>query len=109
MAKFSGPVGYGESVEYPPESGKWVDDITEITYFGDAVRTLRRLKNGVGLNDDIVVQNQVSIVADEHAMNNFSKIKYARWMGVNWVVTSVEVQHPRLILNLGEVYNGPTP
>lgn len=109
MAKFSGAVGYVESVENPPLSGVWVDEPTEITYFGEVDRVTRRLQSGIGLNDDIVVQNQVSIVADENAMTNFSKIKYARWMGVNWIVTSVQVQHPRLILTLGEVYNGPTP
>jgi hypothetical protein len=29
-------------------------------------------------------------------------------MGVRWTVQDVTVEHPRLILRLGEVYNGPT-
>jgi hypothetical protein len=109
MAKFYGEVGYGDSVENPAGSGVWVDVITETFYFGDVSRKTRRLQNGMGLNDDIVVQNVVSIVADENAIRNFMKIKYVRWSEVNWTVTSVEVQSPRLVLSLGEVYNGPTP
>ena len=48
-------------------------------------------------------------MADSYAEENFFAIKYVRWMGARWVVTNVEVRRPRLILNLGEVYNGPTP
>ena len=60
------------------------------------------------LNNDISVGNSISIIADQHAIEHFFKIKYVRWAGVLWTVTSVEVQSPRLILSLGSVYNGPT-
>jgi hypothetical protein len=109
MARFRGEVGYGDSVETPAESGVWVDQITEASYFGDVVRNSRRLEDGVGLNDDIVVGNSISIVADEYAIKHFALIKYVRWAGTLWTVTSVEVRSPRLILSLGSVYNGPTP
>jgi hypothetical protein len=35
-------------------------------------------------------------------------IRYVEWMGELWTVANVETQRPRLILTLGEVYNGPT-
>lgn len=108
MARFRGEVGYGETVESPPNSGIWVHQITEVTYTGDVVRNTRRLEEGEHLNDDISVQNSISIVADEKAINHFFKIKYVRWAGSLWTVTSVEVRRPRLILSLGSVYNGPT-
>lgn len=108
MARFFGAVGYGEAVEDPEGSGVWVDQITEIEYQGDVVRSSRNLQEGTGLNDDITVSNSISIVADQHAADHFTKIKYVRWAGIPWTVTSVEVRSPRLILNLGEVYNGPT-
>jgi len=57
---------------------------------------------------DISVSNSISILADEYAIKHFFKIKYVRWEGVPWSVTSVEVRAPRLILSLGSVYNGPT-
>lgn len=108
MARFYGEIGYGETVESPVGSGVYVDQITKVNYYGDVIRNSRRLDEGEGLNNDISVVNQISIVADEYAVNNFLKIKYIVWMGNKWTVTSVEVRRPRLILSLGKVYNGPT-
>ena len=108
MARFYGEIGYGESVEDPIDSGIWVDRIVEYPYFGDVVRNIRRLEDGQGLNNDLSVGNSISIVADERANAHFHSIRYIRWAGALWTVTSVEVRAPRLILSLGEVYNGPT-
>lgn len=109
MNRFFGEVGYGEAVETPPESGVWVDTITERSYYGDILKIDRNLGSDEKINEDITVSNRISIVADQHANENFLKIKYVRWSGVLWTVTSVEVKAPRLILSLGRVYNGPTP
>lgn len=110
MARFYGEVGYAtESVETPENSGIWIDKITEHPYTGDVVRNTRQLENNDKLNDDIVVSNSISIVADQYAIDHFFNIKYVRWAGVLWTVTAVEVRSPRLILSLGSVYNGPTP
>lgn len=108
MARFFGAVGYGTSVEDPADSGIWVDQITEIEYFGDVVRNRKELQDTENLNSDIRVNNSISIVADEYAIAHFFNIKYVRWAGVTWTVTDVVVQHPRLILSIGSVYNGPT-
>lgn len=105
--RFFGAVGYGESAETPPASGVWVDVMTERSYRGDVVRNTRRLEDGSGLNNNIRVNNSISIIADDHAVKHFFQIKYVVWESVYWTVESVEVRSPRLILNLGEVYNGP--
>lgn len=109
MTRFHGEVGYGESVETPPESGVWVDEITEFVYMGDVRRNTRSMDQGSNLSEDISVNNLISIVADDHAMEHFFNIRYVKWEGVRWTVSQVEVQSPRLILTLGSVYNGPTP
>ncbi len=108
MARFFGKVGYGDSVETPPDSGIWVDTITEFDYQGDVIRNTRSLEEKESVNADITVGNRISVVADEYAFEHFFNIKYVRWAGAPWIVTSVEVQSPRLILSLGSVYNGPT-
>lgn len=108
MARFYGEVGYGEPVENPPGSGVYEDAMTKANYTGDVIRNTRKLEAGESLNDDITVGNSISIVADDYAIEHFFKIKYVRWSGVLWSVTSVEVKAPRLILSLGSVYNGPT-
>lgn len=108
MPKFFGKVGYGESVEKPEGSGIWVDDIREISYYGDVVRDTRNISPSESVNDDLTVGNSISIVADAFAFEHFFKMKYVEWSGVLWKVSEVEVQRPRLILRLGGVYNGPT-
>jgi hypothetical protein len=105
MAKFSGTIGYAQSVETAP--GVWTDQVSERRYFGDVIRESRQNTNSGNLNDNIVVNNRVSVVADDFANENFSTMKYIVWYGVYWEITSVEVQRPRLILSLGGVYNGP--
>lgn len=105
--RFFGVVGYGESVETAP--GVWTDQIVEREYYGDVIRNARDLQEGVSVNDDIVVGNRISILADQYATQYFAKIKYVAWAGNLWKVSSVEVQSPRLILSIGSVYDGPTP
>ena len=107
MARFFGKVGYGESVETTP--GVWVDNIVEYSYYGDVVRNSRELRQGQYLNDDLSVQNSISIVADAYANEHFFAIRYVEWAGALWTIDSVEVLIPRLLLRLGKVYNGPTP
>lgn len=105
MAKFYGRVGYGETQETAP--GVWSDVITERKYFGDVVRNTRELREGESLNNDISVNNSISIVADGYANEHLFAMKYVEWAGTLWIVSSVEVRSPRLLLRLGGVYNGP--
>jgi hypothetical protein len=107
MARFFGRVGYGLSAETNP--GVWVDQIVEYSYYGDVIRNSRYLREGESVNSDLIVENSISIVADAYANEHFFAIRYVEWAGVLWTVTSVEVQSPRLLLRLGEVYNGPSP
>ena len=106
MAKFHGRIGFGESVEGSP--GVFADSIVEHSYFGDIVQNRRILRQGENLNKDFSVGNSISIVANDYARVNFFAIRYVEWAGELWTVTDVTVQLPRLILQLGEVYNGPT-
>lgn len=104
MAKWYGVIGYAETVETTP--GVWKEQITKRNYYGDLTRNTRRLQTADKLNDDINISNELSIVADPYAMNNFHSMRYAEFMGTAWKITNVEVQYPRLILSLGGVWNG---
>lgn len=106
--RFYGEIGYGETVETPSGSGVYVDSIVEYLYYGDVTRNTRRLQEGDYLNNDLTVNNSISVVADAYANEHFFAIRYIKWAGTLWTVSDVEVQSPRLILRLGEVYNGPT-
>lgn len=107
MARFHGRVGFGQQAETTP--GVWTDVITEHLYYGDVVSNSRGLREGENLNQDLSVGNSISIVANAYANGHIFAIRYVEWAGELWTVVNVEVQPPRLILRLGEVYNGPTP
>lgn len=103
-AKYYGKIGYNESVETTP--GVWEEKITERSYYGDLIKNSRRLQSTDKVNDDINISNEISIVADPYATNNFHSMRYAEFMGTKWKIINVEVQYPRLILSLGGLYNG---
>lgn len=106
MAKFFGPIGYTETKETSP--GVWTEIIKERNYYGDVVKNMSRIRDTEHLNDSVSIDNQLSIVADEFAYNNLYTIRYVKWMGVLWKISSIQVQRPRLLLSIGGVYNGPT-
>jgi hypothetical protein len=103
MAKWHGAIGYAEMVETVP--GVWKEQIVERLYFGELVRNTRRLQASDQLNDNINVANEISIVSDPFAFENFHSMRYVEFMGAKWKVSNVEVQYPRLILTVGGVYN----
>ena len=104
MAKFYGNVGYSITKETSP--GVWKPSIVERMYSGDLVRnTTRKLESSGGVNDNITISNDISIVADPFAIENFRSIAYVEFMGTKWKISSVEVQYPRLLLSLGGVCN----
>lgn len=107
MAKFYGPIGYGITSETSP--GVWTDSIVERNYKGDVLQNYRKVSPGESINDNIDVSNRLSIISDPFAMQHFHTIKYVKWMGAAWKVTTVDAsQRPRLILTIGGVYNGET-
>lgn len=105
MAKFYGPIGYAETIEKSP--GVFKDEITVRNYSGDLLSNTSRWSNSSETtNDDLNINNRVSILADPYAYQNFHSMKYVEFMGTKWKIISVEVQYPRLILSIGGVYNG---
>ena len=99
-------MGYGIPTKTAP--GVWSDSITERVYTGDFLDIMATNSESDKVNNDIRLQQQISVVADAFALENFTRIRYVSWMGVNWAVASVKVQRPRLILRLGGVYHGPS-
>lgn len=109
MAKWFGAIGFTETIEDPPGSDVWVPQVYERNYYGDVLRNIRKNRISSGVNDDIDISNQLSIISDTHAMEHMQEMTYITWMGARWKIVSVEIQFPRLILELGGVWNGPTP
>lgn len=109
--KYYGSVGYmvtEEKVVDGESTGVFVEQIVEREYYGDVLKNTSGWQNGEHLNDDLKVNVRISIVADPFAYNHFSEIRYVNWMCQKWKVKSVEPAYPRLILEVGGVYNEQT-
>lgn len=110
MAKFYGVIGYVETIETEP--GLWEEQVTERPYYGDLIRNFGKHEPSGGVNDNVNIANEISIVADPYAVEHFFAIRYVKpqfpALGGVWKVGTIEVVYPRLILTIGGLYNGDT-
>ncbi len=109
MAKIHGIIGYSvDNLSSETSPGVWTEQITEREFYGELIRRSYRFQTPSDhVNDDITMENQISIVADTFAKNHINCMRYICYLGVKWKISNVEIQFPRLILTLGGVYNGP--
>lgn len=106
MAKYYGKIGYEIVKEVEPSV--YLPIIEERAYQGDVLEIRSRRSNGEGINDNLTISNKISILADPWAYQHFPQIAYVTWHGVKWKVSDISVEYPRLVLSIGEVYNGST-
>lgn len=104
--KFSGIVGFWQGdVETKP--GVWKPQILERLYKGDIQRNYRKFQTvSEQQNENLTLSNQITILSDIFARENWNSIRYVIWNGVKWTVSTVEVGFPRLTLEIGGKYNG---
>lgn len=107
MAKFYGSIGYALLKETRP--GVWTDSIIEKKYRGDVVLDQRRWQSAEKLNDDLNLDNSISIVADKYAYQNLGHMKYIVWDNIAWKIQSININRPRIVIQIGGVYNGERP
>lgn len=103
MAKFHGKVGFTTTEETSP--GVYEEVATERTYKGDLTRMNGSHIASEGLNPNVRINHTLSIMADKYALSHISDVRYVEWLGKHWKVTSFEVNRPRIVLYLGELYN----
>ena len=103
MAKYSGKIGFAIPMETEP--GIWEEQIIECSYYGDLIKNTSRYQTSGGVNDNIVISNNISIIADPYASENFQHMRYATFMGTKWKITNADVMYPRINLTLGGIYN----
>ena len=104
MPKFHGKIGYVIPTETSP--GVWEEVIVEREYFGDVVKNTRGLQSANQVNDNVIISNEISIVADPFANENFHAILYVEFMDSKWKVSNITVSYPRLVMAVGGLYNG---
>lgn len=104
--KFHGVVGFWiDDVETSP--GVWSRKIEEKKYTGDIYRNTRKFQQQSNAqNDDLSVNMQISVLSDLYLRENFNSIRYVIWNDVKLSVRNVEIGYPRIVLDVGGVYNG---
>lgn len=103
MAKFSGKIGYISTVETEP--GVWEETVIEKQYYGDLVKNTSRFTVSDSTNDNITINNSISIVADQYACYNYMHMRYVVFMNSKWKISNAELAYPRIILTLGGQYH----
>lgn len=106
--KFSGIIGFWEG-DVEVKKGVYKSKIVERKYVGDVQNYYKRFQGSEYQNDDFIISNRISILADIYAQENFMSIKYIVWKGKALKVKTVEIKYPRIILDIGGVYNGERP
>lgn len=107
MAKYYGEIGYVETVD--DGYGVWKETVVaKRMYAGDVLSNIRKYHEANQVNENLNINNKLSIVADPYAYDHFHIMRFVKWYGAYWKITNVEVQYPRLILTIGGVYAGPT-
>lgn len=103
--KFIGKIVFAYYAEDESEPGIYEEQYVEKSYRGDVLRKTVRSNNANTINNNVTTSTRLSILADQFALTHFGSIRYAEYMGQKWTVDSVEVQLPRLILELGSLYH----
>ena len=109
MAKFCGKIGISQTVE--TRVGIYEEQVREHPVYGDLLKSpvIKNVETS-NLNDDIRINNEISILADSYIVENASAIKFIRLSSspdsTKWKVASVTLDYPRMTLIVGGVYNG---
>lgn len=107
MARFYGAIGFSVTEETRP--GIFEEIYKERFYKGDVIRHNTSWNPSEHLNDNLTINNDISIVSDSFANSHFGVMRYVRWMKQVFEITSatLDVDRHRITLSLGGVFNVP--
>lgn len=106
MAKWSGLIGYVLTEEI--ERGVWSDAApTERLHYGDLISNkTRQQQSSDSTNSNIIYNDSISIIGNSFAMSHYPSMKYVIIDNCKWKVTDVRTERPRIIIQIGGIYNG---
>lgn len=107
-SRWSGRIGFVYTEETPEGSGKWKQRIEIKPFHGDVNRSIRRWQTAEKVNDDISLNNEISVTMTPYLEKNFYAVRFISFMGTWWKVNTVTMDYPRFTLEIGGVYNGDT-
>lgn len=106
--RYFGKFGYSTGrVETDP--GVWDDVITEVERIGEVVQRTEAFDVAGSVLPRYRTTTSISVLSDGPAMEDYTNLRYVQHKGQNWTIGSIVEEYPRLIIYIGEVYDGPTP
>ena len=107
--KWSGKIGFyvdEEVIKNGIGTGIWKPQIVERSYTGNIVRDYRSQENtNDKVNEDVNISNNISVILDRYLDSHICDIKYITFKGVKWKVKGFTINHPRIDISIGGVYN----
>lgn len=100
--KWFGEIGY--FVESENEGGVVTNSYQKQEYYGDIIKNYKTNTSENAVNENFEINNRISVVADPYLISHFHKIAWISFMDAKFKVRSVELQYPRLIVDLGGVF-----
>ena len=100
--RFHGIIGFVKDEETDP--GVWEAVTYERLYHGDVTRSSRRWDQPQEINDRLNLSNEISVVADNYAIDNTQYMAYVVLNNEKWRINYIEVNRPRIRLTLGGPY-----
>ena len=94
--------------EDPDAPGNWKEYKVVKPYRGEWKRIESKWVPGDKINDDKRVNNQLEIIADSFALANWTEIRCVKWRGHLWSVPTATLRPPRVVLEIGGLYNAGT-
>lgn len=108
MGRFCGMIGFLSTDENPDRPFIHSPAFVEKKYYGDFLSKGWKTDNGDGANDKLKLETRVSVIANSFMKQNLGYMKYVIIDGFKWSISSVELQHPRVIFTVGGLYNDET-
>lgn len=103
--KYIGKIAFAYYEASQSEPGIIEEHYEERTYRGNVLKKRYSINNSSVINGTIAARTSISIFADRYALTHCGYIRWVEYAGQKWTVESVEPAPPRLLLDLGPIYN----
>ncbi len=102
--KYTGKIGF--AVMKNEGEGIYTEEIEEKVYYGDLLSSRWNNENNQNsTNTNVRLNNSISVICDKYLSENISVIRYITYKNSKWCITGIEIQPPRIIINIGGIYN----
>lgn len=105
--RYSGKLGISQQTEVRP--GSWEDVITEVPVLGKVEQKTEVLDSGDAVLPRYRMTTSISVFARGVGPLDNSDIRYVTYKGKRWQIGTIVDQAPKIVIYIGEVYNGPLP